>query len=74
MRVVWVCQRLVWAVSEPRVQPNVVPIEGVRAFYESVADAVQKVDPHTPILIGPSPFYSRANLPGVLMRNRRNVR
>ena len=59
--------------SEPRVQPNQVPIEQVREFYEELITSVQRVDARTPIFVGPAPFYSRANLNGIHMPSKHNI-
>lgn len=59
--------------SEPRVQPSVVPPERVRGFYEELVTAVQAIDARTPVLIGPAPFYSRSNLPDVILPSKRNI-
>jgi hypothetical protein len=59
--------------SEPRVQPNTVPAERVRAVYEEMVTAVQAVDARTPILVGPAPFYSRSNLPDIRMPTKHNI-
>ena len=42
--------------SEPRVQPDQVPIEQVREFYEELITSVQRVDARTPIFVGPRRF------------------
>ena len=59
--------------SEPRVQPYEVSAERVRAFYASAVAAVQAVDPRTPCLVGPAPFYSRSNFADAVIPTARNV-
>ncbi len=59
--------------SEPRVRCNFencrdVPQESIRSFYEEAAQAVGAVDPLTPIIVGPAPFYHTSGLEAVLLR------
>ena len=56
--------------SEPRVQTWEVPPDDVRSFYASAISAIRAVDPRTPCMIGPAPFYSRSNLPLALQPRR----
>ena len=57
--------------SEPRVRCSFancrdVSQEAIRSFYAEVAHAVNSVDPRTPMIIGPAPFYHVDGLPALM--------
>ena len=54
--------------SEPRVHPpHEVSAEAVRSTYEAAVEAIQRVDPHTPCIVGAAPFYDRTRLQDALL-------
>ena len=59
--------------SEPRVHADVVPASKVRELYEEAVTAIQAVDPRTPCVVGPAPFYDRVNLADAFLPTKRNV-
>ena len=59
--------------SEPRVHSNEVAPSLVRDFYAAAVTAVQEVDPRTPIIVGPAPFYSRHELPDVFLPSKQRI-
>ena len=57
--------------SEPRVRCSFdkcryVPQEAIRSFYAEAAHALNSVDPRTPIIVGPAPFYHVDGLPALM--------
>ena len=57
--------------SEPRVRCSFancrdVSQGAIRSFYAEVAHAVNSVDPRTPIIVGPAPFYHVDGLPAMM--------
>lgn len=51
--------------AEPR--PSGVADSAVRSFYESLIATVRKVDPRTPLVVGPNDGYNAAHLDGSLI-------
>ena len=57
--------------SEPRVRCSFdkcryVSQEAIRSFYAEAAHALNSVDPRTPIIVGPAPFYHVDGLPALM--------